>query len=294
MKRQLILALFLLLKVSVYSQNTEQTLFKDAIKQHLVRVQGFFNEKSVHYLNPVVLAITNLSQQAIKLKIESGDLLEPVDSSYQTMVITGDLIVIIKPGETKKVEPFGMCIEPHDAAGKKGLAYVFKTNKNNKLREIAQFINQNNMYDPTGQEAIWCVAESGRSLLQINGYDSTRRLKLITKVAGIIGAPVPDKKALRAGYTNYVQPVMKDSIGGEFEFKFSHETNVHIAMFNAQGIIVRELYHNPKEKPGAHKVNFQFDYSIYTDEYYTIKLIANEKVLLTSQIDRNDEGWETE
>lgn len=62
-----------------------------------------------------MLAITNLSQQAIKLKIESGDLLEPVDSSYQTMVITGDLIVIIKPGETKKVEPFGMCIEPHDA-----------------------------------------------------------------------------------------------------------------------------------------------------------------------------------
>lgn len=51
--------------------------------------------------------------------------MEPQDSNCQTMMITGDMIVKIKSGETKNIEPYGMCIEPNDADGYKGLKYIF-------------------------------------------------------------------------------------------------------------------------------------------------------------------------
>ena len=41
-------------------------------------------------------------------------------------------------------------------------------------------------------------------------------------------------------------------------------------------------------------MNFEFDYTLYTDEYYDIKLIANEQVMLTSRVDRNNDNWEEE
>ena len=63
-------------------------------------------------------------------------------------------------------------------------------------------------------------------------------------------------------------------------------------MFNSQGIVVREIYYNANEKPWVHKVNFEFDYTVFTDEYYDIKLIANEEVMLTSRVDRNNDKWE--
>ncbi len=276
---------------SAFSQNQETVSLKDALKQQLITVSGQYNEGSVHYLNPVVLTIISLTNKPIALKIESGDLMEPQDSNYQTMIITGNMIVKIKSRGTKNIEPYGMCIEPHDAAGRKGLKYIFKANRNPKLIEIARFVNENKYNDGVGQQAVWCVADKEKSLLEINGYDSVSRLKLITKVAKIIGKPVPDAKSLQQGYANYVQPKKTETIGGMFEFNFFETTKVHIAMFDAQGILVRELYYKPSEKSGVHKINFEFDYTVYTDEYYTIKLIANGEVLLTSKVDRSDDNW---
>ena len=276
---------------SAFAQNQAAISIKDAIKQKLIAVSGVYNESSVHYLNPVVLTIISLTNQSIALKIESGDLMEPQDSNCQTMMITGDMIVKIKSGETKNIEPYGMCIEPNDAAGYKGLKYIFYKNRNPKLIEIARFIYDNKYNDGLGQQAVWCVADKEKSLLEINGYDSLSRLKLITKVAKIIGKPVPDAKLLRQGYADYVQPKKTETIGGMFEFKFSETTKVHIAMFDAMGILVRELYYNPSEKPGVHKIDFEFDFTVFTDEYYVIKLIANEEVLLTSKVDRSDDNW---
>jgi hypothetical protein len=291
MKRTLFYLLITALCNNAFGQNEETLSLKEAINQKRIVLSGTYNENSVHYLRPVAITIISLFSRPFKLKIKSGDLFVPEDTACQTMMITGDTVLMVGAGATKKVTPFGMCIEPHDRAGTKGLAYSFKENRNPKLVEIAEFIFKNRFNDGVGQHAVWCVVNKDMNLLEINGYDSVSRKRLISKVAGITGKKMPDDKALRLGYHNYTQPTITESIGGTFEFKFSDTMNVHIAMFNALGTMVRELYYNPREKPGVKKVEFEFDYTQYTDEFYTIKLIANQEVYLTSQIDRKDDNW---
>ena len=64
----------------------------------------------------------------------------------------------------------------------------------------------------------------------------------------------------------------------QFEFKFSETTKVHIAMFDAMGILVRELYYNPSEKPGVHKIDFEsMNFQIH--------------LFLFSKVDRSDDNW---
>ena len=293
MNRKFVFYLLVFASFSAMAQPNEQVSLKDAIKQKLVMVSGQYNEGSVHYLRPVVLALVSLVARLVKLKIESGDLMEPADSSCQTMMVVRDTFFVMKPKQKAVLQPFGMCIEPSDGAGRAGLKYKFIPNKNAKLIEIAKFINDNKYHDGVGQQAVWCVADMGKNLLNINGYDSVSRLKLITKVAAITEKKMPSKSELSQGYENYVR-TPQETIGGSFEFKFSDSKKVHIAMFNSQGIVVRELYYNANEKPGVHKVNFEFDYTVYTDEYYDIKLIANEEVMLTSRVDRNNDNWEEE
>lgn len=203
------------------------------------------------------------------------------------MMVVGDMFVTIKPGETIAVVPYGMCIEPHDRAGRKGLKYVFKENNNSKLIDIAKYINSKKCNDYVGQEAVWCVADPKRDLLDINGHDSVSRRNLIEVVAKITGRAMPDRKALRQGYENYTSPVIKETLGGSFEYNISKTKKIHIAMFNAQGTVVRELYANSAENPGSHKIKFEFDYTVYTDTSYTIKLIVDEEVMLTSIVDKD-------
>jgi len=116
--------------------------YQDHQKNTILLVLENYNENSVHYLRPVAITIVSLLSTPFKLKIKSGDLFVPEDTACQTMMITGDTILMVGAGTTKKITPFGMCIEPHDRAGKKGLAYRFKENKNPKLVQIAEFISE--------------------------------------------------------------------------------------------------------------------------------------------------------
>lgn len=274
------------------AQSEESVSLSKAIEKRWIQVEGNMNEKSVHYLFPVIVIVRNLVGFPVKIKIEAGDLMEPVDSAYQTMMFTseGDYTI----GAHKKLEiiPNAMCIEHHDMAGTKGLKYTYRKNKNQQLIEMARFISLKKYYDGSGQNAVWCIAGSEKDLLGITGYDSVAVVNLISKAATILGMKMPDQKDIRNSYAGYVKPEIKETIGGKFEFSFPKQVSIYIAMFNADGTMVRELYHNPTENPGLHKVPFEFDYTQYTDEYYTIKLIADQKVLLARKIDRDDDTWE--
>ena len=291
MKRTLILLLITTFYHQTFGQAEETLSLKEAIQQKRIVVNGTYNNNSVHYLRPVVITIVSLFAKPIKLILKSGDLFVPEDTACQTMMITADTNLLVGAMSTKKITPFGMCIEPHDRSGFKELKYRFKENKDPKLLEIATYIFNHKLNDGVGQTAVWCVVNKDMDLLDINGYDSVKRVQLITKVSKITGKKMPDPKMIRQGFYNYTQPKITESIGGTFEFKFSDTMNVHIAMFNSLGTMVRQLYYNPHEKPGVKKVEFEFDYTQYTDEFYTIKLIANQEVYLTSQIDRNDDHW---
>ena len=291
MKRTLILVLITAFCSQIFGQTDETFTLKEAIQQKRIAVSGTYNEHSVHYLRPVIITVVSLFAKPFRLKLKSGDLFIPEDTACQTMMLTADTSLMLAAMSTKKIIPLGMCIEPHDRSGFKDLKYRFKENKDLKLLEIAYYIFNHRLNDGVGQTAVWCVVNKEMDLLDINGYDSVKRVQLMAKVSKITGKKMPDPKMIRQGFYNYTQPKITESIGGSFEFKFSDTMDVHIAMFNSLGTMVRQLYYNPHEKPGVRKVEFEFDYTQYTDEFYTIKLIANQEVYLTSQIDRNDDHW---
>jgi hypothetical protein len=292
MKNLLFVALALLCFKNTMAQDIETIELNDAIKSGKVKVEGIYNNRSVHYIGPVVLSIINLTAKAIKLKIKPGDMMIPDDSVCQNMMVVSAETFTLKPQIKHTVVPYAMCTEPSDGAGYVNLNYKYKPNKNPKLISMAQYIAQQKLHDMIAQEAVWCVADKNKSLLDIQGYDTSNRLTLMQMVSKISGKPMPKPEEIRAGYIIYSKPQITETVGGEFEYKFSKVAKVHIAMFNARGTVVRELYFNAAENPGVHKIPFEFDYTVYPDAYYEIKLIADDEVLMSARIDKEDEGWQ--
>jgi hypothetical protein len=275
---------------SLFAQTTFSLTLKKAIDQKMVLVDATHNEGSVHFIKPVILSLTSRHLKPLKLILEAGDVMEPEDSNYQTMMLMEGLTITLYPNKPLNIQPNAMCIEPSDMAGKKNLKYFFKANGNQKLIDIAKYIYLNRFEASVAQQAVWCVADTSHSLLNINGYNTQNRDKLIESVAFITGKKMPSTQEIVVSHQNYIaQP--EETIGGMFEFNFLKSKKVLIAMFDSNGVIVRELYYNDHEKSGLQQVRFEFDYTLYTDAYYEIKLIADEKVCLSTRVDRNDENW---
>ncbi len=78
---------------------------------------------------------------------------------------------------------------------------------------------------------------------------------------------------------------MKAEIGGNFSFQKSKPFKARIAMFDTNNICVRELFLNENCPAGIQKVSYKFDASQFTDKYYYIKSIVDEKIIFNSRYD---------
>lgn len=254
---------------------------QELIKSKKISCSIHGNTASTHYLEPVVAHFTNLSVESVSFVIDNGDMFIPSDSSYQNIVVTRQETVALKSKETKSIKIKGMCTEQSDRSGNGNLRYTFKPAGNETLRKLATFIGENQYQSSAAQYAVWSLMNNN-DINSIYSSDSIEEMNLKKFTASLTGKTYQVKSA-DYRYNYYSPP--REKVGGNFEYNFSKPQDVQIAMFDKNGILVRELFNQKKVAPGEHKMSFEFDSSVYTDDIYYFKLIALNEVLVSQKWD---------
>ena len=248
----------------------------EALKTKKINVSIKGNANSTHYLEPIVLDVSNTSKSAISLEVQYGDLFIPTDESKQNIVVTNAKLITLKPNEKKSVRIKGMCIEPNDASGNGETVYMFKAVNDEKLKKLSDFIAQHKYQSSAAQFAVWCLVSDG-DINSIYSSDSTEENNLKRFMASLTGKTFAVKT--KDYKTNYYAPP-KEKVGGNFEYSFTKAQDIQIAMFNENGILVRELLNKKNVPAGTHHLSFEYDSSVYTDDIYYFKLIAGNDVMV--------------
>lgn len=259
----------------------------DAIRDKLVKATMINNKGFSHFDKCLLLQLQNTGNSAIRVAVSPGTLVNPDDPKYQNLLVTEDKLITLNPGEQKNVPLYAMCTEPHDAApGEEPVSYQLASVSPEPLQKIAGFIAQQNYHNSEGQQAVWCVAER-RQLEEIAGYDTTAVRLLQQTVSAITGQPLPPKPRSNDYRRNYYASptVMKVKVSGKYAFKFAFEKQVLIGMYNTQNVLVRELYKNEHEAPGAKTVEYAFDATVYTDPVYFMRLYVNGEKRMETRMD---------
>ncbi len=254
---------------------------QELIKSKKISCSIHGNSASTHYLEPVVAHFTNLSGESVSFVIDNGDMFIPSDSTYQNIVVTHQEIVALKPKEERAVKIKGMCTEQSDMSGNDHLIYTFKAAGNETLRKLATFIGEQKYQSSAAQYAVWSLM-GNKDINSIYSSDSTEETNLKKFMASLTGKTY-QVKSTDYRYNYYSPP--REKVGGNFEYNFSKPQDVQIAMFDKNGILVRELFNQKKVAPGEHKMSFEFDSSVYTDDVYYFKLIAMNEVLVSQKWD---------
>ena len=253
----------------------------EALKSKKVNCVIHGNSSSTHYLEPVVLEVSNTSNELVSIAVEDGDMFIPSDSNLQNIVVTSSQVLVLQPKSTKTVNIKGMCTEHTDGSGNSSTIYSFLPSNNEKLKKLSAFINEKKYQSSAAQYAVWSLMDNN-DINSIYSSDSTEENDLKKFMASLTGKTfVVRSKDYRY---NYYEPP-KEKVGGMFEYSFTQAQDIQIAMFDKNGILVRELFNQKKVPAGTHKLNFEYDSSVYTDDVYFFKLIVGDEVMVNRKWD---------
>ena len=272
--------LFCTLLISTIS--AKEVTLTEAIKNKLVECTITGNPNGTHYSKPLLIKLKNLKSD-VTINVDNGLIFNAEDSSYQDIVVTSNLMVYLKQGQSKTYVVEGMCIEEHNSAPRNTVVYKTGPMADEKLKKLTLFIQEKKYFNQTAQQAVW-VMRGSRNINNISGYSTDGWEEIVKYTASLLNVPVPEKPKFDDYERNYNASPSKLTMQGSFEIDYPVKSKATVGMFNKQGIIVRELYNNPEHPAGLRKIEFEFDASYFTDPVYDFKMIINGEVLMEQEI----------
>ncbi|MEZ4979917.1 MAG: hypothetical protein R2772_11570 [Chitinophagales bacterium] len=252
-----------------------------AAKNNQISYSIYGNADGTHYHTPVMIEVQNLTSTNLNLDLDNGYMLEAEDSSNQNFVLTQDLIFVLKPKEKKQLPIYAMCIERGDAAPDVEDSYRFSSKANPDLVLFSDFIEKQKLFEPTAQFLMWDLADGDYYAdnpitgFELDGDGNVYAVSQIGSNKVILGS---------ADEMEEEESTYQKLVHGSFTMNLSKPKNIHIAMFNANNVIVKELYRNPKTPTGTTELEYSFDSLEYPEPEYFVKLIIDGEVQFARRI----------
>lgn len=263
---------------------TTPVSFDDALAKKQITASAVANKGSSHYQQPVVMEIKNITASDITVSMPVGRYFQSADTTEQNFVSNQAVYATLAPGESKKIPISAMCVNHHKSAPEAGDVYAIRKPASEKLRKAAQYVSDHKLEGSyLGQTVMWCVSDN-EPLESVFSYEETGIDEALKFLSGLTGKAIPPKPA-EDDYERNPRARPKIEVSGNFEYQFSKSKAIHIAMFDGNNIAVRELYNNPNEPAGAHKVDYVFDASVFTGGKYYIRFLCDNRILMEQELE---------
>ena len=174
-----------------------------------------------------------------------------------------------------------MCVQHNNRAPSKGDKYRFSGLEKGALLAFSQTVDSSDEQTVSAQQAMWVLSDD-EELYDLINYGGEEEWKLAKRVAQLSGKELPSKEAFKKEVAKRSQ--LKAQLRGVFKFRFSRAVPIHIALFDENDIVLKEIYRKMTPK-GEHVVEYTFDALPHQGKTIYAKLIAADDVLLSRKID---------
>lgn len=148
-------------------QNAPVTVtLEDAIAKKMVTCK--FTSNGNYSGESVVISVTNLTGNPLTITIPNGTVFKPNDDEDQDLIIVEQQAIALKAKGTGNQVLDGFCMEAGDHSPTSDNGMKLSKTTNQKLVELAAFIDKKGYDSYTIQDAVWAVSD-GNSISNING-----------------------------------------------------------------------------------------------------------------------------
>ncbi len=270
--RHLCLFFFLAFSGPVFSQKTNtQTTFDlaEALQKKLVSLSvegtgGYHGEA-------LKVVCKNLAGRYLRIRIPLGQLMEPRDTTQQTLVVAQEQLLSVNvktPGEALLKT---YCTQAGDLSPTAGMAFTMGALASEQLVSLLKFIVEKGKTESSeAQSAVWCATKSGHSLGSIGDPE----LQKFT--ADLFGKNLPGYKIIHK--TVEQVPGRRAELGkamvveGNFRYFLEKDEKTIMVLLNAEGKQIKQVSKEEDMKAGEHRSSLRLEVFNLDPGKYTLRM----------------------
>ncbi len=180
MKRQFLkiiaLGLCILTNINIQAQdsakrnNPKEFAIKDAIDKGMLElnITGAYDQRvyyetmdneGVHYGKCIKIILQSKIDSMVLLRLDCGTQLLPVDTTFQTMIVTRKAIFPLYPNQTYATRFYAMCGQLHDKAPYIETVFGIGGMADSGTVKLAKYLGDNYIQNMIGQHALWAFTD---------------------------------------------------------------------------------------------------------------------------------------
>jgi hypothetical protein len=218
----------------------------------------------------LTLLIENTTRLSTNIELSCGQVFICEDDPRQNLILVNEELITLKPLEKRRLELKVMCIEANDMSPGADIRYTIGPKAEGDLYKIARYINDNKIFNFSGQETIWVFSDN-HDIGWINPI-GTKERELRLYAAELKGVNNPWYTTNHMGNTNHqlrdnftMDAPIEDrlimtsaEINGNFDWKLTESTRITFGIYNENGESIRTFFDNKVFSSGELSLRFHY------------------------------------
>lgn len=241
---------------------------RDALERKLIRVE--ISGLGGHHGECLKITCNNLGTQQIRVHFPQGQLMEPADSSQQTLVVAEEKWLAVSAKKPAEVLLRTFCTQAGDLSPTRGSAFSVAALAPESLCKVLQYISEHGKTeDVAAQAAVWAVTSG-------SGLGSIGDPQLTQFVALQLGKKTPNYR-IRHEKVESVPGRTADLgkalvVEGNFQYFLEKDEMVRMVLLDGSGALVKNISKDEKMVAGEHRSGLQLQVWNLQPGKYTVRM----------------------
>ncbi len=240
----------------------------EALKQNLVAVTV---EGTGGYFGPSLkVTCKNLRGKLLRLRIPQGQFLEPLDSTFQTLVVAEQQTLAVGLKNPAEIILSTFCSQAGDRSPMSGAAFAVGAMAPEQICKLLKFISEKGKINSSAaQSAVWCLTDN-KPLGNIDDAEITKF------TAELLGKNVPGYKIKRQ--TVEVVPGERAGPGkalvveGSYQYTLEKDEKLLMNLLRADGTLLKQISKEETMKAGEHHSGLRLEVWNLTPGKYIVRI----------------------
>ncbi len=225
------------------------------------------------------MELKNNTNAPLKVELEEGYMMEPVESGYQALLMTKPMVITLQPKSGSKQFLYAMCTQISMSSPNSTIKYKVGKKAPDALLKLAQLIAKKNYQNFGAQQAVWSISDNS-PILSISGSSKDMENDLQKFVADLKGVDL--EKLKRENHGKDLAAIMSVYNGKKSDrnivFKTDTSSTVSVGYYNEQGELIKPLFENTLFKDGQHSIRYNPFPLALASKRYSVRLIKDDEI----------------
>ncbi len=225
------------------------------------------------------MELKNNTNAPLKVELEEGYMMEPIESGYQALLMTKPMVVTLQPKGSSKQFLYAMCTQISMSSPNSTIKYKVGKKAPDALLRLAQLIAQKNYQNFGAQQSVWSISDNS-PILSISGSSKDMENDLQKFVADLKGVDL--EKLKRENHGKDLASIMSVYNGRKLDrnivFKSDTSSIVSVGYYNEQGELIKPLFENTLFKNGQHSIRYNPFPLALANKRYSVRLVKDDEV----------------